>query len=140
MKTDYRVTGGCLCEAVRYEAAGEPIKVACCHCENCRRSIGAAFAVGVCFPDKDVTWTNQVPDSYTSSKCFARMYCSRCGSSIAQHNLSTAMIWLLIGTLDEPETVTPDFHMFTNEQISWIKLDDGLPRHAQWPMQLEDFD
>jgi hypothetical protein len=50
------------------------------------------------------------------------------------------MIWLLIGTLDEPETVTPDFHMFTNEQISWIKLDDGLPRHAQWPMQLEDFD
>lgn len=140
MSDRQEISGGCLCGAVRYEAMGAPLQVAYCHCESCRRSIGAAFAIGVGFPAKDVTWIHQEPASYQSSENFARLFCSQCGSSLAQHNLSTAKIWLQIGTLDHPESVTPDLHMFADEKISWIKLKDALPRHAQWPTEIADGD
>jgi hypothetical protein len=36
-----KVTGGCLCGAVRYEAIGDPFSVIHCHCSSCRRHTGA---------------------------------------------------------------------------------------------------
>ena len=130
MSAKDKLTGGCLCGAVRYEATGEPLQVAHCHCEGCRRSTGAAFATGVCFPVESVIWTHQEPISYQSSENFARLFCSCCGSSVAQHNQSTGTLWPLVGTLDHPESVAPESHMFTKDQIPWIKLDDGLPRYS----------
>jgi len=130
MSDRQKLTGGCLCGAVRYETMGTPLRVAHCHCERCRRSTGAAFATGVCFPVKAVTWKRGEPVSYQSSKSFARLFCSRCGSSVAQHNLAAGTMWPLAGTLDRPEFVIPEFHMFIEEQLSWVKLDDGLPCHS----------
>ena len=43
------------------------------------------------------------------------------------------MIWPCIGTLGDPELVTAEFRIFTEEQIPWVKLDDGLPRYAKFP-------
>ena len=129
MSDQQKLTGGCLCAAVRYEAVGKPLQVAHCHCERCRRSTGAAFATGVCFPVEAVTWVQQIPTRYQSSGNFSRLFCSNCGSSVAQHNQDTATMWLLVGTLDHPESVTPELHIFTQEQLSWAKLDNGLPCH-----------
>jgi hypothetical protein len=42
-------------------------------------------------------------------------------------------LWPYIGTLDDPASVTPEFHIFTEEQIPWVKLDDGLPCYPQFP-------
>lgn len=45
-------------------------------------------------------------------------------------------MWPLVGTLDHPESVTPECHMFTKDQIPWVKLDDDLPRHSTFsPME-----
>jgi len=41
MSDAQKVTGGCMCGAVRYEAIGEPMTVAYCHCSSCRRHTGA---------------------------------------------------------------------------------------------------
>ncbi len=49
------------------------------------------------------------------------------------HWLDIGTIWPIIGTLDHPELVTPEFRIFTEEQIPWVKLDDGLPRYAKFP-------
>ena len=38
------MTGGCLCGAVRYEAAGEPLNMGYCFCADCRRASGSGFA------------------------------------------------------------------------------------------------
>jgi hypothetical protein len=130
MSDQQKLTGGCLCGAVRYETVGKPLRVTHCHCESCRRSTGAAFATGVCFPIEAVTWKHGEPASYQSPENFARLFCSDCGSSVAQYNLAIGTMWPLAGTLDRPESVTPEFHVFTKKQISWAKLNDGLPRHS----------
>ena len=41
MADDEKVTGGCMCGAIRYEATGKPIIVAYCHCTDCRGITGA---------------------------------------------------------------------------------------------------
>lgn len=128
-----RTTGGCLCGAIRYAATGKPLQVAHCHCERCRKSTGAAFATGVCFPVEAVTWTQETPTPYRSSPGFARLFCSHCGSSVAQHNLGTDTIWALAGTLDCPDSVAPEFHMFTKGMVPWANLDDGLPHYPTFP-------
>ena len=38
-------TGKCLCGSVTYSLASTPLKLKVCHCKNCQRQAGAAFAV-----------------------------------------------------------------------------------------------
>ena len=127
--------GGCLCGAIRYLAKGAPIGACHCHCDKCRRHSGAVFASAVGFPADDISWTNGQPALYQSSENVGRSFCGRCGSSLAHHWLDIGTVWPFIGTLDHPESVTPEFHMFTEEQIPWVSLDDGLPCHLRFPPQ-----
>lgn len=133
MSDQQKITGGCLCGAIQYEARGVPLLVGHCHCENCRRSSGAAFATNIALPVEEVTWIKEEPNSYKSSEYLARLFCRHCGSSVAQDELDAKRMWFSVGTLDRPESVTPEFHIFTEEQIPWVKLDDGLPCHAKFP-------
>ncbi len=126
-------TGGCLCGAVRYRAVGEPVGACHCHCDTCRRHSGAAFASAIGFADEDVIWTNGEPSRYHSSPSCARLFCANCGSSSAQYWVDIGMLWPYVGTLDNPASVKPEFHMFTEEQLPWVKLDDGLPCHSKFP-------
>ena len=129
MSTNDRRSGGCLCGAVRYEALGDPLGTCHCHCERCRRSSGAAFTTAVGFPAEGVIWLKETPASYRSSESASRLFCPHCGSSVAHHWVDIGTMWPFIGTLDDPESVTPEFHLYTKEQLSWVKLNDGLPRH-----------
>jgi hypothetical protein len=49
-------TGECLCGAIKYKAYGDPIDVASCHCVNCRRMSGAAFATHAVFKPEQFEW------------------------------------------------------------------------------------
>ncbi len=42
MSDDTKMTGGCMCGAVRYETTGESFKVIHCHCQSCRKHNGAS--------------------------------------------------------------------------------------------------
>jgi hypothetical protein len=40
-------TGGCMCGAIRYECAAEPIAMGLCHCRDCQYATGSAFAAAL---------------------------------------------------------------------------------------------
>ena len=42
-----KTTGRCLCGAIQYEYEGEPLEVAHCHCESCRRQTSSPIATFV---------------------------------------------------------------------------------------------
>lgn len=122
--------GGCLCGAVRFEAAGAPLWAAHCHCQSCRRSTGAPFATFAGFPADRVAVTAGAPATYASSPGVRRSFCGGCGTPIAyEADRFPGEIHLYVCTLDGPAAVTPIEHVHAGEQLSWLHLDDGLPRY-----------
>ena len=83
-----RVTGGCLCGAVRYSIEGEPIpdRQILCHCVDCQKHTGTAFVSGIAFPADIVVVTGPMTTFTTpggqSGEPMNRRFCTRCGSPI----------------------------------------------------------
>jgi hypothetical protein len=122
-------TGGCLCGAIRYRATADPIRAVNCHCSMCRQESGAAFLTHVHFPIDTFTWTKGEPKRYRSSPDAERGFCDRCGSSLTMYeSVLDDRVQVTLGSLDRPEAVRPDDHVWTDSQLSWLQIEDDLPR------------
>lgn len=135
-KNETVYSGGCLCGAVRYEAKGAPSDVLICHCTRCQSWSGSAFIAGAEFTVDTVVWKND-PAFFTVDDTRKRSFCPACGSSLAFH-YSGGEVWITLGSLDDPEQLKPQFHIFSEKELSWAHLDDGLPRHEQEPPSWSD--
>ena len=123
--------GGCRCGAIRYLAEGDPLWVAHCHCESCRRTTGTALVTYAGYDRDRVSFTEGRPAGYASSPGVTRSFCGICGTPLAYEGARWPdEIHLLLCTLDDPESLEPQGHVYTAEQLRWLKLADGLPRHA----------
>lgn len=113
--------GGCRCGAVRFEAKGAPLLVANCHCTDCRKATGAAFATFADFPREAVAFAKE-PDIFHSSAGAERLFCARCGSPLAfRGDSSPQEINMLIGAFDAPEAFTPTGEAFPEEALPWTR-------------------
>lgn len=123
--------GRCLCGSIRFEVVGPPKYVFHCHCDDCRRNMGAAIATFAGFKVQGVfRWTGGVPGSYASSPGVTRRFCGRCGTPLSyEAERYPDEIHLSIGAFDDPGALPPQFHVFTKERIPWFDAADALPRH-----------
>ena len=123
-------TGGCLCGAVRYAVDGEPLWVAHCHCQSCRRASGAAVLTFAGYRDHQFRLTQGEPQHYASSPGVTRSFCGRCGTPLTyEAERCPGEVHLTISSLDRPDRFAPTVHVFTAERIPWLELADDLPRH-----------
>jgi hypothetical protein len=80
------MTGGCLCGAVRYESTGEPGFALLCHCRDCQRQSGSAFAAGWRVPAAGFRVTQGEPKLYLraadSGNEITRAFCPDCGTML----------------------------------------------------------
>lgn len=124
--------GGCLCGAVRYRATAEPVRAVICHCSMCRKHSGAPVLAFVHFPSASFAWIKGEPARYRSSRYAERGFCSICGSTLSMHEQVLGdRVQVSIGSLDEPQRVQPDDHVWTQDQLPWFAIDDRLPRFRQ---------
>jgi len=131
--------GGCLCGEIRWRAVGPSRYLFHCHCGQCRRHTGSAFASAAGFAPEAVRWLNAEPTFYQSSPDAKRGFCARCGSSISWHHRD-GEIALYLGSFDRPEALRPDAHMMAERQLPWLEIDDGLPRYPRFPPGDEGLD
>lgn len=125
------LTGGCMCGAVRYEAVGDPIVVFYCHCESCRRHTGAPVVTFVCFERNQVRFTKGERKIYNSSPGVRRAFCGQCGTPLTWEGdyAGKSLIEFHISTLDDPNALVPETHLFHGERLAWFDVADRLPRH-----------
>jgi hypothetical protein len=122
--------GRCRCAAVRFVARGVPRWVAHCHCESCRRATGAAFATYAGYPRSGVDWVGAAPRVFNSSPGVVRRFCDHCGSPMSyEASRWPDEIHLFVSSFEDPSKLTPGFHVYVEEQLAWLQLDDGLPRY-----------
>lgn len=121
--------GGCLCGAVRYRATSSPIRGVICHCSMCRRHSGAPALAFVHFRVQDFMWVRGEPARYRSSAFAERGFCSTCGSTLSMHEEVLAdRVQIAVGSLDQPQRVSIDDHVWTQQRIPWFEVQDRLPR------------
>ena len=111
--TDAR-SGGCLCGAVRFDAALTTDEFGACHCEMCRRWTGSAL-LGITVPAANVTWQGEAAIHRIQSSNWAeRANCAECGSPLYYHvtldGPMAANLEIPIGLFDDASGLR-----FTNE-------------------------
>lgn len=113
-------TGGCMCEAVRYRAFGEPVRIEVCHCRTCRRNTGSAFGIFVLFKADDAVVEGEEENvtTYRSSPETTRHSCRHCGTPL--FNRFEGHIDFHLGTLDEAERVSPQTEIWTARRLPWL--------------------
>ena len=123
--------GGCLCGGVRYQARGQPLVVAQCHCTDCQRTSGAGHTTGASFPLKRFEMTGRVAEYQVRSDkgtLVTRVFCPICGSSILGRNDAGAdHLMINLGTLDESAEFEPQAVVFARNRKPWDIMDEGLP-------------
>ena len=127
--------GGCACGSVRYRLASAPFDAGWCHCRTCQLVSGAPAMVFASVPEGDFVWTRGADRvrRFKSSSFGHREYCGDCGTPFSMkvdHQPET--VDFSVATLDEPERVAPDFHIFDVSRIPWFETKDALPRHARF--------
>ena len=136
MSNPSKLTGGCLCKAVRYETTGEPMMVSHCHCHSCRKHNGAAMVTLAGFKADQVEFRGTARKIYTSSPSVGRGFCPACGTPLTWEGDGGEVgpiFELHISTFDEPDALVPTCHAFYPERIAWFDTADQLPRYQGFP-------
>jgi hypothetical protein len=127
--------GGCVCGAIRYEISREPLRVYACHCKDCQRFTGSAFAIGVVVPSEAFQLTGRemrlVPNGITEGGRLKRLSaCPECGTRLfgdlrSDWRYKGTVRAVLGGTLDDTSWLRPTIHVWTISAQPWVILPDG---------------
>jgi len=124
--------GGCLCGAVRYRIAAEPTSVAYCHCRMCQRAGGAPVMAWATVPADAFAFVRGKPATYASSTFAERQFCPRCGSPLTfRYRPETGEGDVTVASLDHPDALPPQYHIWTASRPAWFDTTDSLPRHRE---------
>lgn len=134
---EVNISGGCLCGAVRYEGAAEPMIAGQCYCTDCRRASGTGHGAHLAVPDAaisvtgDLTFFDKPADS---GSMVSRGFCPTCGSAVYSTNSGMpGAMFIRASSLDDPEVFQPMVAVYTSRAPSWDKVPDGIPGFDEMP-------
>jgi hypothetical protein len=137
MGTQMHFTGGCLCGAVRYDIAADPLMAFHCQCRDCQRRSGAGHISALLFPAAAVKITGTPRYHATtadSGNQMTRGFCPQCGGWVfGKPGVSPDIIGVTAGSLDDPGLFKPQCVFFSARGQAWDVLDPALTRFATQP-------
>ena len=147
-ETEFSAEGGCSCGAVRYRLTSRPMFVNCCHCRWCQRESGASFALNAIIEADRVVVLGvspevvQTPSESGKGQKIAR--CPSCRVALWSNYAGSgeAIHFVRVGTLDNPDLLPPDMHIYTQSKQPWVLLPAATPaseafydRDEVWPAE-----
>jgi hypothetical protein len=121
------LNGSCCCKEVRYRLLSRPMFVHCCHCTDCQRHTGGAFAInglietsriellaGKPEPVSMPTESGQPHDIYRCPTCKVAVW--------SDYRRRPFLRFVRISTLDQPHPIVPDVHIYTRSKLPWVRL------------------
>jgi hypothetical protein len=123
--------GGCLCGGVRFRVTGKLGPAGYCHCKQCQRASGSAFAANAPARTKyfELVSGSDLVSEYESSLGKFRAFCRRCGSPLySRTEADPGIRRLRLGTLDSDPERRPLIHVWVSEKAPWHSIDDSLPQ------------
>jgi hypothetical protein len=129
--------GACACGEVRYRMQSRPLVVHCCHCRYCQRETGSAFVLNAFLESDRLTLLSGTVEKITipseSGKGQMIVRCSQCKIALWSHYGGEERLSMVrVGTLESPDTMPPDIHIYTESRQPWVVLPDGVPAMPQF--------
>ena len=131
--SDLVFPGHCTCGTIRYQMTGRPLFVHCCHCRWCQRETGTAFAVNAMIEADRVTLLSGAPEIVMTPSESGRgqkiARCPVCRIAVWSHypQSGEAICFIRVGTLDDPDALQPDIHIYTQSKQPWVTLPADRP-------------
>lgn len=128
------LTGSCLCGRIRFRVAGPLGPALYCHCAQCRRATGSAFAAAARVQAKDFVLLagRELIREFESSPGKLRAFCSNCGSPVySRRPAEPEALRVRLGTLDGDPRCRPFAHIWVDAKAPWFDITDALPQHAE---------
>lgn len=121
-------SGHCLCGAVTFELAGDPLAMAVCHCDHCQRQSGGAFSINIIAHKSQLTLngelrTYQERGENGDDVYVERRFCPTCGSSVMSELMKRdGIIAIKAGVLDDKSGVSPTLEIWCDDRQPWVNL------------------
>lgn len=128
MSHNHTHEGGCTCGHVRYKMTSDPLIVHCCHCRWCQKQSGASFAVNALIETQRVEVlegkVDEVKVSSPAGYGQVIVRCPKCRVAVWSNYLSMGeeVRFIRVGTLDNPDRMPPDVHIYTSTKQPWVVL------------------
>jgi hypothetical protein len=143
--------GGCTCRQVRYRMTSKPMYVHCCHCRWCQRETGTAFALNAMIEADRVELTAGAPERVDTPSASGKgqkiWRCPSCKVAVWSNygGAGDKVRFVRVGTLDQPDAMPPDIHIFTLSKQPWVALPAGTPTVPEyykpkemWPAESQE--
>src|SRR5262249_37115528 len=139
------------CRAVRYRLTANPLIVHACHCRDCQRLTGGPFVINIWIEKKFVEAGAVAPKSFRlaggSGKHNDVFFCEKCGTTLwSRYDIVPGeCLFVRAGTLDNPEAVARDVHIYPRSNLPWLELPAGAKAFAAsykidevWPAESKE--
>lgn len=138
MSSIYPLSGGCDCGQIRYQMESKPLFVNCCHCRWCQRETGASFALNAMIESDRVTLLAGNPEIVATPTASGRRQliarCPQCRIAVWSNysGAGKSLRFVRVGSLDLPDHLPPDIHIFTQSKQPWVLLPPDTPAVSEY--------
>ncbi len=124
-------TASCRCRQLNATVTGEPVRVSACHCLNCKKRSGSAFAVQARWPKAQTaiegrSKTFEIVGDSGNRAIFH--FCPECGSDVyyeihgkVDHKFDD-VIAIPLGAFDDPYFARPAFSVWESRKHDWVDI------------------
>lgn len=116
----------CRCGQLTATVTGEPVRTSVCHCLDCQRRSGSAFALQARWPAERVTFAGSAKQwtrNNSSGTGATFRFCPECGTEIAYElDSDPGMIAIPVGTFADPSFARPLYSVFEQRRHPWLEI------------------
>jgi hypothetical protein len=109
-----------------------------CHCRDCQRETGSAYAAVLAVLRATFRVTEGKPKYFDltadSGRKTTRAFCADCGSPLfGLPGISPDMVTIRVGSLDDPSAFRPGQDIYTASAQPWDYMNPDLPKSPKLP-------
>lgn len=120
-------TASCRCGQLTATVTGDPVRMSVCHCLNCKKRSGSAFAAQARWPADQVAIEGR-------SKSFEKAgdsgnpctfhFCAECGSDVYYviTGKFDGLVAIPLGAFDDPYFFKPDHSVYEHRKHEWVEI------------------
>jgi hypothetical protein len=134
-----KLEGGCYCGKVRYQAEGEPMMKAQCHCRECQYISGGSTNMFLIMPIAGFNYTKDTPKQFKRTdleRAVTREFCAECGTHLVTRPPGLPGVVVKVGTLDDPSLFDgPQIAIYTVDKQPYHHVPEGMPSFERLPQR-----